>query len=714
MTAAFSIGAWQIQPRLNRVVGPAGTHTLEPRTMRLLVSLAEQRGDVVTREELLDAVWEDTIVTEHSLTNAISDLRKLFDDDPRQPRVIETIRGVGYRLIAPIHTAPPVAPPPAPSGDGVPTFSVSMPATPAPTTTPARRWLPWTLAGTVLFILGAVLLSSTLTPTASLLSPSLRPVTTLPGIEISPTFSPDGERLAFVAFDEEGVPSNLFVQQIHAETPVALTQQQGAELFPAWSPDGESLAYFSYGQQACGLYHIPSQGGASRKLIDTSCRVTGLAWSPDGQQVVFAAPDSALRVQRLFALNLADYSTRPLTTPAATEAGDTMPVFSRDGAQLLFMRHTNGGLGMAHVLDLTTPATPPRPLLPEQARINGFAWTPDGDVLLSGCRTEACGIWRLSPDGQTAPALLRSAPVADPGSLTLSPDGTRMAFVSWAYEINVWQTPIGSTQAASPEATRLIASTRADRHPRVSPNGRQIAFVSNRTGTDAVWISDRDGANPLRLTTINATRINSPRWSPDGRWLLFEVHQGQDADLYRIDAAGGPPQRLTDSPAHEVAPRWSPDGTAIYFASDRTGTWQLWKQPLGGGPAEQVTQQGARKGQRATDGTLFFTRPHAAGLWRKTPGGTEEAWLPEADAAYWDLTDDALYYVTQERLLDSLHVHRFDFATGTTDLVTKLPINPSQPFDRWGFSVTPDEQHIIYSPVDHAASDVMLMENAAF
>ncbi|MFK7847663.1 MAG: transcriptional regulator, partial [Rhodothermales bacterium] len=100
----FLISEWHIKPRLNRVIAPAGdTKTLEPRTMKVLVQLARSKPQVVTREQLLDAVWGDSVVTEHSLTIAISDLRKLFNDDPKLPVFIETIRGVGYRLIAPVH-----------------------------------------------------------------------------------------------------------------------------------------------------------------------------------------------------------------------------------------------------------------------------------------------------------------------------------------------------------------------------------------------------------------------------------------------------------------------------------------------------------------------------------------------------------------------------------------------------------------------------------
>jgi DNA-binding winged helix-turn-helix (wHTH) protein len=99
----FRIGdAYQIEPSLNRVTGPNGIIRLEPKVMLVLVCLAARAGQMVPKERLLHAAWADTAVGDDVLTRAISELRRLFDDDAKQPRVIETIPKAGYRLIAPV------------------------------------------------------------------------------------------------------------------------------------------------------------------------------------------------------------------------------------------------------------------------------------------------------------------------------------------------------------------------------------------------------------------------------------------------------------------------------------------------------------------------------------------------------------------------------------------------------------------------------------
>lgn len=99
----FRVADWLVQPRLGRVTRGAGVVVqVQPRIMDVLVLLAERPGEVVTREQLFRTVWAGTHVTEHALARSISELRKIFRDSHRHPRVVETIPKIGYRLVAPV------------------------------------------------------------------------------------------------------------------------------------------------------------------------------------------------------------------------------------------------------------------------------------------------------------------------------------------------------------------------------------------------------------------------------------------------------------------------------------------------------------------------------------------------------------------------------------------------------------------------------------
>ena len=112
MAREFHVGDWLIEPELNRITGADQKKIcIEPKVMDVLAYLADRAGAVASKEEILHAVWPGTFVGEDVLRYSISELRKAFGDDARNPRVIQTIARKGYRLIAPVTGKGPVPDP---------------------------------------------------------------------------------------------------------------------------------------------------------------------------------------------------------------------------------------------------------------------------------------------------------------------------------------------------------------------------------------------------------------------------------------------------------------------------------------------------------------------------------------------------------------------------------------------------------------------------
>ena len=135
--------------------------------------------------------------------------------------------------------------------------------------------------------------------------------------------------------------------------------------------------------------------------------------------------------------------------------------------------------------------------------------------------------------------------------------------------------------AADDTDTRLL------RQPAVSKD--RLAFVY----AGDIWVSDRDGQHPMRITTHPATEF-APHFSPDGNWIAFSAAYDNNIDVYVVSAGGGQPRRLTWHPAADLVTGWSPDSKRVLFSSDRevanSRSGQLFEVPLEGGYERKIMQ----------------------------------------------------------------------------------------------------------------------------
>src|SRR5262249_33636945 len=165
----------------------------------------------------------------------------------------------------------------------------------------------------------------------------------------SPSFSPEGSRLAFQWNPTGGYAFRIFVRLIGDDPPQQLTDGPGSDVFPAWSPDGRTIAFTRIETGRAGIFLVPALGGAARKVIDLGearwdvlhC-VPAPEWSPDGRELVFAVTNG--QTCRVEVLSLETFTRRGLTSPTLPST-DHFPAFSPDGRLVAFVRTRNNGLG---------------------------------------------------------------------------------------------------------------------------------------------------------------------------------------------------------------------------------------------------------------------------------------------------------------------------------------------------------------------------------
>ncbi len=661
---------------------------LEPKVMEVCALLADRAGKVVRKEELIRAVWADTFVTDDVLTHAISELRKALEDDAKQPKFIETIPRRGYRLIVSVrHEQPGVSNCDSPAAPGKPQPETAMLAA------RHRRNGALVLAAGISAAIGLVATVSWRLPHPSPAAArpvekelSLVPIVTYgDGGQWLPAFSPDGTRVAYSwnVGDEFDFSWYLEVKVLGSDTRLRLTKQPAAfPPGPAWSPDGREIAFVrASALDDRGIYVISAMGGPERKLRPLApwhYTVRVVSWSPDGRWIAFAdeaGPTSdAKREGRgpnaLFLISPETLETRQLTNPAADELGDSAPTFSPDGKTIAFIHSTAGS--QDEVWTIPVKGGQAHRLFGNGGYVTGLCWTHDSESVIFdlGGHDNGFALWRVHSTG------------VEPRPLDLETDGStlreptlwhdRLAFEAWKSAGTVGRVRLDNRFADLPQTP--VVSTRWDHGGHYSPRGDRIAFLSDRTGTDELWVADADGTNPRQLTHLGIYLLDLS-WAPDGSSVAVGTEHGK---IYLVSVETGSPRLIFSEDTYlgegnVVA--FSRDGRFVYVMSQPGKRHELLKVPIYGGAPVKVLDGFYTKVAESPDGqTLFFSRPVASkvpgapGIWKRAVEGGPEEYVVKDFSGIWDLGPDGLYLLNH----GNSALEKYSFAGKRLQTVARL------------------------------------------
>jgi Tol biopolymer transport system component len=538
------------------------------------------------------------------------------------------------------------------------------------------------------------------------------PFTTYPGIEGAPSFSPDGSQIVFHwCCGEEGeypLVNGLYIKQLGNEKAVRLTDDSSC-VVPAWSPDGRSIAFSRWRLNGSGIdsgiYIVPSLGGPVRKLATTQAGCDRLSWSSDSTWLAFPDFDSkvdAPLASHLYLLNVNTLERRMLPHPFPNCKISSEPAFSPDGKSLARACMTSYNIGGIFV----EPAAggPAREIVHFEGNLQGIAWATDGRSLVYSLDG---GLWRV-PAGGGIPEQLPRAQHAF--GLDIARNGERLAYSQVEQRQNIWRLNLMSPTKASGAPTKLIASTGLQSGPRISPDGRHIAFESTRSGSVEIWLCDSDGSNPIQMTFFKTPLTGTARWSPDSRHLVFDSRATGHPQLYVLDIDGGPPRLLRTTGTPDAAgPFWSADGRWIYFSS---GQPAIWKVLADGGNAVRLSDTDGFNPQESADGArIYFVRgndrmdvwwvPAAGGSSRRLEG------MPTlVSGDHWTPSKHGIYFI--DGAADPATLNLFDPNNRHITRVAAL----SGLFDGWGpgLNVSNDGHTVLYAKGDGGAADIMLIE----
>ena len=682
---------------------------------QVLTLLLERPGHLVTRDELRRHLWPDDTFGdfEHGLNAVVNRLRDTLGDSADTPRFIETLPRRGYRFIGTVESTLP------------PTEIVQPQAVTAlgrDSRLPLFRGKRQVVVLVAIAVVAVVVWWSVQSPPPSQAAAMrLVPITTLTGQESWPTFSPDGEQVAFDWSGEKGDNDDIYVTMVGSSEVRRLTTDSAIDTAPSWSPDGRQIAFLRCQplEHGCQIRLVSPLGGSDSKLSDMLVS-PGLAWSRDSRVIAAAHEttnadhgDSGIYV---FPRGGGEPRAITLTKPTSEVSS---PALSPDGRRLAYASCESGIHGPfgcdVNLLEVDSDLGPiglsRRLTLQAMLSVSGLTWTRDGaSVIFDGDDVNPFKphLWRVPIDGSHGQERveLAGANVSSPATTLLR---DRLAFTRWQDDLDVYRFSLGH------RSEPVASSSVNDFDPQFSPDGRRIALGSERSGKiSEIWVAAADGTGGHRLTEGPGLWQGSPHWSPDGRRIAFDS-EGSDGHfhVWTIDADGGAPHQVTVGPSDETVPTWSRDGRSIYFCSGRPGQCDIWRIPLVGGPNEQITRNGSGAfALESSDGgsLIYQLRREDDGplVIRSLRDGSERQVTACAKDSAFDVGHGGVYYVACDPGTDP-SVHVVNPVTGKERLLGTL--------ERFGYpfpislSVSPDETQILYVKRISSNADLMLIEN---
>jgi Tol biopolymer transport system component len=337
-------------------------------------------------------------------------------------------------------------------------------------------------------------------------------------------------------------------------------------------------------------------------------------------------------------------------------------------------------------------------------------WSPDGKYITFESR------------GRMARVPVAGGPVefipVFPKIGVLSPDGRRLAYVEpgmvWSSPPVVWCAKLANAGGKVVSQSSVLVSARGNSSAQLSPNEQQLVFRSIRSGTDQIWRSNADGSDPLQLTFFETGFPGTPRWSPDGKWIVFDYRSTtQGGQIYLIDSEGRNLRRLSSDDYVDVVPSWSRDGKSLYFASKRSGNLQVWRREVSTGKERRITQYGGFAAFESYDAKmLYYSKLDHGGLWRMPVGGGQEDLVTNSlHVGCWGhfaVTENGLYLIDTEAKGGPAILY-YNFQTRRLSPILILDKSPVS--NTPNLAASRDGRTLLYAQVEFENSTISMVEN---
>ncbi|MEO7658915.1 MAG: protein kinase [Pyrinomonadaceae bacterium] len=424
----------------------------------------------------------------------------------------------------------------------------------------------------------------------------LRQVNTPSDVQIVPpadiqytglTFSPDGDFIYYVAAERDNPVSNLYQVAVLGGTPrKSINDVESAVTF---SPDGQRFAFIrdfpNQGEKA--LIVADKSDGSERKLATRKLPnfFRSVAWSPDGKSIACGAGSFVPTYNTyVVEVSIVDGKEKPISSQSWYLMGQVAWLADGSGLVLDASEHGSASSDDRQIWHLSYPVGEARRTTNDLSNYSGMSLTADSNRLVTVQSETISNIWLL-PNGETERATLITVGAGKrdgQNGVAWTPDG-KVVFASKASgSDDIW-----IMNADGSGKKQLTTNSRVNVHPAVSSDGRYVIFTSDRAGTPNIWRMDMDGGNPKQLTSGSGEE--RAQGTHDGKSVIYTLIGAGKPTLWRVSIDGGAPQQVTDK--YSIWPAVSPDGQSIayIYRDDPTNSpLKIAILPIAGGEPKQI------------------------------------------------------------------------------------------------------------------------------
>jgi Tol biopolymer transport system component/DNA-binding winged helix-turn-helix (wHTH) protein len=655
---------------------------LKAKAFDLLSVLVEHRGEVLSKDELLELVWPGQFVEEGNLKVHISALRKALGERKDDHRFIVTVPGRGYSFVADLDNRT--------NGEIVvesrrhshivveETFDdtvteISIDPSPNAISVSGRQafarrfWLP--ITGLLLASFGGYFIWQREAGSYTALSAPMQVKRlTTSGKASLAALSPDGKLFAY-ALGTTGHPMSLWVGHTAGGEPILLRPESDVWYHSlSFAPDGTAVYYLISGSEypTGALFRVPALGGVPERLRENI--LTHISFSPDAQQIAYVKNERG--VSSLMISDIRGAEIHPIATQTVNSRFlNSTVAWSADGRTIaVAVARDESGDGDCQIVTVNTADGQMETLGKGSfSNVLGLSWHKNGKGLIMSAIEPPqwdSQLFNVSfPEGDVRP--LNPDLNGYTETLGASDNGQKVLALQKNTIANIWVTPVNDLASArqvtfgsinsragqhglewlpngrilyttftdksqslwtmrsdGSDQTRLTPDGFLDQQPGVSVDGRTIVFTSNRHGSAEIWRVDADGGNLRQLTT--GGHNDMPTISPDGKWIVYVSRRDGLATIWRVSSDGGDPLRLSEQ--YAAWPRISPDGRFVASVVNTGGKRQLALIPIEGGPPEQFldvpkTANFSFGLKWSPDGNSLVYRDWVEGYWTQPVAG---------------------------------------------------------------------------------------------